>query len=226
VNAFFVVDTGFTASGPGDNTCFEFQRTGRCSKGDACRYSHAAPAGAAGGRAKPWLAAGAALVRGADGEVTLAAAASPSPAAPAPLERDDKAARRARRRERKEAKKARKDAKKGRSKEGKSDRGGRESRKRRRESGSGSSEEESEEESAPAEVAPLDAGAFFERNHEFALWLREGRSRDPALPKGTFFTALSAVAARAAFSEFVEAWNGRRLPRRFYDGGLVVTGRR
>jgi ADP-ribosylglycohydrolase len=45
VNPFFVVDTGFVE--PDKNVCFEFQRFGRCTKGDACRFTHAAPHGAA-----------------------------------------------------------------------------------------------------------------------------------------------------------------------------------
>ena len=46
VNQFFVVDTGFVE--PDRNTCFEFQRTGRCTKGEACRFSHGAPPSAQG----------------------------------------------------------------------------------------------------------------------------------------------------------------------------------
>ena len=46
INSFFVVDTGFVE--PDRNTCFEFQRTGRCTKGDACRFTHAAPPSAQG----------------------------------------------------------------------------------------------------------------------------------------------------------------------------------
>ena len=46
INSFFVVDTGFVE--PDRNTCFEFQRTGRCTKGEACRFTHAAPPSAQG----------------------------------------------------------------------------------------------------------------------------------------------------------------------------------
>jgi hypothetical protein len=54
VNPFFVVDTGFVE--PDKNVCFEFQRFGRCTKGDACRFTHTAAtrgggAGGAGGGA-------------------------------------------------------------------------------------------------------------------------------------------------------------------------------
>jgi Zinc finger C-x8-C-x5-C-x3-H type (and similar) len=76
INPYFVVDTGFVAPSRG-NVCYEFQRSGRCSKGAACRFTHgddisnagvtpgAGQAGAVAPRAdaKPWLSNAVSVVR-------------------------------------------------------------------------------------------------------------------------------------------------------------------
>lgn len=37
INSAFVVDTGPIV---GANDCFQYMRTGKCDKGDTCRFSH------------------------------------------------------------------------------------------------------------------------------------------------------------------------------------------
>lgn len=76
INPYFVVDTGFVAPSRG-NVCYEFQRSGRCIKGAACRFTHGddisnagvtpgvGQAGAVAPRAdaKPWLSNAVSVVR-------------------------------------------------------------------------------------------------------------------------------------------------------------------
>ena len=51
------------------------------------------------------------------------------------------------------------------------------------------------------------------------MWLKHERS--------VYFTDLLAADARAAFKDFVKAWNARALPATFYqEGGVSASGRR
>jgi hypothetical protein len=200
-----VVDTGFVPDSGRSNACFEFQRTGHCSKPD-CRYAHA-PAGGGPARAAPPVE-DVRLVRGADGALELAAAKPPVE------KRDEK-----RKRHHKEKRSHReKESKHKRSKHKHS----------RRERSSESSDERAERAASESEAsllppdapAPpvLTADAYFEKNLEFVFWMRrEGKG---------YFTDLSAVQARALFADFVKAWNERRLPSKVYAGEVTISGRR
>ncbi|KAI7744522.1 hypothetical protein M8C21_003880 [Ambrosia artemisiifolia] len=57
---------------------------------------------------------------------------------------------------------------------------------------------------------------YFLKNNEFATWLKDERD--------TFFSDLSSESARKLFTEFVKAWNKKKLDSRYYDG--IVTGPR
>ncbi|KAM0040212.1 putative style cell-cycle inhibitor 1 [Helianthus debilis subsp. tardiflorus] len=57
---------------------------------------------------------------------------------------------------------------------------------------------------------------YFLKNNEFATWLKDKRD--------TFFSDLSSESARKLFSEFVKAWNKKKLDSRYYDG--IVTAPR
>ncbi|KAF5766563.1 hypothetical protein HanRHA438_Chr15g0728991 [Helianthus annuus] len=57
---------------------------------------------------------------------------------------------------------------------------------------------------------------YFLKNNEFATWLKDERD--------TFFSDLSSESARKLFSEFVKAWNKKKLDSRYYDG--IVTAPR
>ena len=67
------------------------------------------------------------------------------------------------------------------------------------------------------DVDPISEDDYFMKNHEFAAWLKHVH--------GVYFTDLLAEKARTLFKDFVEEWNGRRLPRSVYEG-VTVTGRR
>lgn len=58
---------------------------------------------------------------------------------------------------------------------------------------------------------------YFARNAEFSTWLKEKRQ--------LFFNDLSAEETRRLFADFVQAWNGRKLPAKYY-GGLVGSSMR
>jgi hypothetical protein len=130
---------------------------------------------------------------------------------------------------RKEEKKRHKDAKKHKDKDKDKDKDAKKRRRRSRSRSrsSSSSSSSSDDAGAPAAadappdasfpVVPISEDDYFLKNHEFSAWLRATR--------GVFFTALLAADARAAFRDFVAAWNARALPRRLYEG-VQVTGRR
>ena len=59
---------------------------------------------------------------------------------------------------------------------------------------------------------------YFAKNAEFTTWLKEQRR--------LFFNDLSADETRKLFSEFVAAWNGRRLPAKYYAGVAGTALRR
>lgn len=59
-------------------------------------------------------------------------------------------------------------------------------------------------------IEPIDSDSYFTKNSEFAAWLKEA--------KGRFFSEQSTEENRAMFEEFVAAWNGGRLPARYYKG--------
>jgi hypothetical protein len=132
----------------------------------------------------------------------------------------------ARAQRRKEEKKRHKDASK-KHKDKDKDKDGK--KRRRRSSSRSSSSSSSSGDAAPSSAAadappdasfpvvPISEDDYFLKNHEFSSWLRATR--------GVFFTALLAADARAAFRDFVAAWNARALPRRLYEG-VQVTGRR
>ncbi|KAL4420354.1 hypothetical protein ABPG77_006161 [Micractinium sp. CCAP 211/92] len=59
-------------------------------------------------------------------------------------------------------------------------------------------------------IQPISKDDYFTKNAEFAAWLKD--------TKGVFFSEQSTEQNRAAFDEFVAAWNARRLPARLYKG--------
>ncbi|KAL4419943.1 hypothetical protein ABPG75_007041 [Micractinium tetrahymenae] len=59
-------------------------------------------------------------------------------------------------------------------------------------------------------IQPISKDDYFTKNAEFAAWLKDS--------KGVFFSEQSTEQNRAAFDEFVAAWNARRLPVRLYRG--------
>ncbi|GAQ77728.1 hypothetical protein KFL_000030080 [Klebsormidium nitens] len=59
-------------------------------------------------------------------------------------------------------------------------------------------------------VEPISTGDYFQKNAEFATWLREGR--------GIFFSDLSSDQAHALFDAFVTVYNEGKLPEKYYDG--------
>lgn len=63
------------------------------------------------------------------------------------------------------------------------------------------------------DIKPISRDEYFQRNPEFSLWLREARGR--------FFSQLDSEQSHALFGEFVEAWNGGRLPTKYYTGGAA-----
>ena len=229
VNQALVVDTGFVEPSRGaSNICFEFQRSGACRQGDACRFAHAqqpqsASLPGAAGAQKPWLAmSGAKVVRGADGALELVAPAAaelqrgvdgalgdkhkPDGHRERKRAREEKRARKAERKERRQ-----KDEKDGHSKRTKG------AKRRRRSSGSSSSSESEDAGAAAVPRAALSGEDYFLRNHEFSAWLQSTRK--------TFFTALQASEARALFDTFAGEWNAGKLPKKLYSG-LTVAGRR
>lgn len=64
-------------------------------------------------------------------------------------------------------------------------------------------------------IQPISKDDYFTKNAEFAAWLKES--------KGVFFSEQSTEQNRAAFDEFVAAWNARRLPGRLYRGEVGAT---
>jgi hypothetical protein len=70
-----------------------------------------------------------------------------------------------------------------------------------------------------ASVEPVSEDDYYLKNREFSVWLKHERS--------VYFTDLLAADARAAFKDFVKAWNARALPATFYkEGGVSASGRR
>ena len=68
-------------------------------------------------------------------------------------------------------------------------------------------------------VDPVSEDDYYLKNREFSVWLKHERS--------VYFTDLLAADARAAFKDFVKAWNARALPATFYkEGGVSASGRR
>ena len=68
-------------------------------------------------------------------------------------------------------------------------------------------------------VEPVSEDDYYLKNREFSVWLKHERS--------VYFTDLLAANARAAFKDFVKAWNARALPATFYkEGGVSASGRR
>jgi hypothetical protein len=53
-------------------------------------------------------------------------------------------------------------------------------------------------------VEPISEGDYFQKNAEFATWLREG--------KGLFFSDLSSDQAHALFDSFVTVYNEGKMP--------------
>ena len=224
VNSELVVDTGFVEQRGGRtaNLCFEFQRTGSCSRGGACRYEHPSAGGGGGGtaatdsRSRLASLAEARLVRGADGEITLAAAGGEAP----PVEKRPRDESRKEHRRGKDKHDKHKSSKKHKHKHKQRE------KSRRRSSGSEESDDSPARgcagEAAPpppdAQLPTISDDDYFVYNKEFSWWLQSTR--------GTYFTALSSAAARELFAVFVAEWNSRRLPAKLYAGEVVVSGRR
>ena len=93
---------------------------------------------------------------------------------------------------------------------------------RRRSRSAGDGEKNAEWGSPPgpdALVEPVSEDDYYLKNREFSVWLKHERS--------VYFTDLLAADARAAFKDFVKAWNARALPATFYEeGGVSASGRR
>ncbi|KAK9907120.1 hypothetical protein M0R45_002432 [Rubus argutus] len=60
------------------------------------------------------------------------------------------------------------------------------------------------------EIQELSGDDYFSKNNEFSTWLKE--------EKDVFFSDLSAESSRKLFSDFVKAWNKRKLESRYYEG--------
>ncbi|KAL6206083.1 hypothetical protein ACLB2K_023333 [Fragaria x ananassa] len=60
------------------------------------------------------------------------------------------------------------------------------------------------------EIQELSGDDYFSKNNEFSTWLKE--------EKDVFFSDLSADSARKLFSDFVKAWNKKKLEIRYYEG--------
>ncbi|PRQ30528.1 hypothetical protein RchiOBHm_Chr5g0025651 [Rosa chinensis] len=60
------------------------------------------------------------------------------------------------------------------------------------------------------EIQELSGDDYFSKNNEFSTWLKE--------EKDVFFSDLSAESARQLFSDFVKAWNKKKLESRYYEG--------
>ena len=68
-------------------------------------------------------------------------------------------------------------------------------------------------------VWPVSQADYYLKNREFSGWLKHERS--------VYFADRLAADARAAFKDFVKAWNARALPATFYqEGGVSASGRR
>jgi hypothetical protein len=228
INPWLVVDTGFTAPSSSGNVCFEFQRSGSCSKGAACRFAHGSDVSgpvqggsvqqpSRPGDAKPWLSSSATVIRCADGSIQLA---EPEPGALTKAhqrdgERHDKKHKKSKDRDR--DRKEEKHRKHHHHKEKSHKKHKKRSRSRSRSRSESSSSEEAAVVPVPTSVPQLTDDDYFLRNHEFSSWLRSS--------KGVFFTDLSAAEARRLFGVFAAAWNARQLPGKLYSG-ITVTGRR
>ncbi|KAI4333310.1 hypothetical protein L6164_018138 [Bauhinia variegata] len=66
------------------------------------------------------------------------------------------------------------------------------------------------------EFQELSNDDYFSKNNEFATWLKE--------EKNVFFSDLSSESARELFSDFVKAWNKKKLDSRYYEG--IASGPR
>ncbi|KAJ7948951.1 protein PXR1 isoform X2 [Quillaja saponaria] len=66
------------------------------------------------------------------------------------------------------------------------------------------------------EIQELSIDDYFLKNNEFATWLKE--------EKNVFFSELSSESARQLFSDFVSAWNSRKLEPQYYEG--IASGPR
>ncbi|XP_050370255.1 style cell-cycle inhibitor 1 [Argentina anserina] len=60
------------------------------------------------------------------------------------------------------------------------------------------------------EIQELSGDDYFSKNNEFSTWLKE--------EKDVFFSDLSAESARKLFSDFVKAWNKKKLKIKYYEG--------
>jgi hypothetical protein len=68
------------------------------------------------------------------------------------------------------------------------------------------------------QIDSISSESYFERNPEFAAWLRDERDM--------YFSDLPTAEARGLFEEFILAWNGRQLKRRYYQGISASDARR
>ncbi|CAL8471137.1 g10679 [Coccomyxa elongata] len=67
-------------------------------------------------------------------------------------------------------------------------------------------------------IETLTEDDYFRKNAEFSEWLR--------VERGQFFNEMTTEETHALFSDFVIAWNGRKLPARYYRGIADASLRR
>lgn len=67
-------------------------------------------------------------------------------------------------------------------------------------------------------MEPITEDDYFAKNPEFSTWLRERKKK--------FFNELTSDAARELFVGFIQLWNDRKLPAKYYEGMQGVTMRR
>lgn len=267
INSAFVIQDNWKEPESGNRICYEFQRTGKCTR-EGCRFEHRRESESnreqQGAQARAEWAAKAQVRRNADGSIELVDSGPPakreesySTAAGIQMSLNDakkileaaqglkKKKKRKKdrndnedRKRRKKEKKAKHKKKKG--KEKRKEEKKRKTKKRSHNSSesdsSGSSDssdsgESDKEDGTPAEnlkdnePPPADFDVpkitveddYFAKNHEFSAWLRQEHN--------VFFTELLSDRARELFKTFVEEWNARRLPLKFYKG-ITVQGRR
>ena len=68
------------------------------------------------------------------------------------------------------------------------------------------------------QVEPITEDDYFAKNPEFSTWLRERKKK--------YFNELTSESARELFSGFIQLWNDRKLPAKYYQGMQGVTMRR
>ena len=59
-------------------------------------------------------------------------------------------------------------------------------------------------------IEPITDADYFLKNPELCVWLKEN--------KNIYFNDLSSEESREYFKQFVEEWNSKKLPKKFYDG--------